>query len=92
MNLTTHELSIGLSLQRPISKQDIARRDEWMDHHTEELFSLAKEALMERARLEHHRDLWKNAAIRCDECATTGQHSTAECPFPAKHIPLFPEA
>ena len=41
MKLTKHELSIGESLHRPISKHDIAKRDEWMDRHTDELFRLA---------------------------------------------------
>ena len=82
MNLTIHELSIGLSLQRPISKQDLQRRDDWMDLHTDELFLLAKEALKGRSLL--------NASLWCDECATKG-HSTSECPFEHKHIPLFPE-
>ena len=42
MKLTKHELSIGESLNRPISKHDIVKRDEWMDRHTDELFRLAK--------------------------------------------------
>ena len=40
--LTLHELSIGESLNRPISKHDVIRRDEWMTKHTDELFRLAK--------------------------------------------------
>ena len=80
MNLDLHTLSIGASLQRPISKQDIQRRDDWMDRHTNELFSLAKDALTTR-----------KAALRCAECATTGDHATADCPFPARHVPMFPE-
>lgn len=42
MKLTKHELSIGESLNRPISKHDIVKRDEWMNRHTDELFRLAK--------------------------------------------------
>lgn len=42
MKLTLHELSIGHSLQSPISTQDHQRRDEWMDSNTDELFRLAK--------------------------------------------------
>jgi len=84
MNLDLHTLSIGASLQRPISKQDIARRDEWMDRHTDELFSLAKEALA--ARVEA-----KKSFCFCDECGSRGDHNTADCPFPHKHLPLFPE-
>lgn len=83
MTLTLHELSIGASLQRPISKQDIARRDDWMDHHTDHLFSLAKEALLAR-------DEKRKAARYCDECGRVGDHDSKDCPFPAKHIPLFP--
>ena len=85
MNLTLHDLSIGESLQSPISAQDIIRRDTWMILHTRELFSLAKEALTTRQERS-------KAALVCDECATTGSHSTENCPFPARHIPLFPEA
>ena len=84
MNLTPHELSIGLSLQRPISKQDIQRREDWMNRFTPELFSLAKEALT-------NRESTRKASLRCDECGTTGDHATADCKFPTKHIPLFPE-
>ena len=40
--LTLHEISIGESLNHPISKHDVIRRDEWMDRHTDELFRLAK--------------------------------------------------
>ena len=85
MNLTIHELSIGLSLQRPISKQDLQRQVDWMERYMGEMFILAKEALV-------NREMERKAALRCDECATTGQHATADCPFPARHIPLFPEA
>jgi hypothetical protein len=85
MNLTAHELSIGLSLQRPISKQDIQRREDWMERYIGEMFILSKEALI-------NREFQRKASLVCHECATTGQHSTAECPFPHRHIPLFPEA
>lgn len=85
MNLTLHDISIGESLQSPISAQDIIRRDAWMILHTRELFSLAKEALTTRQEQ-------RKAALVCHECATTGQHATADCPFPHKHVPLFPES
>ena len=26
----------------------------------------------------------------CSECARSG-HATADCPFPARHVPMFPE-
>jgi hypothetical protein len=42
MKLTKHELSIGESLNRPISKHDVIRLDEWMDLYRDELFRLAK--------------------------------------------------
>ena len=84
MNLTIHELSIGLSLQRPISKQDLQRRDDWMERYIGEMFILAKEALV-------NREMERKAALVCHECATTGQHDTASCPFPHRHVPLFPE-
>ena len=84
MNLNLHDISIGESLQRPISAQDLIRRDAWMILHTSELFSLAKEALL-------NRESQRKASLVCHECATTGQHDTADCPFPARHIPLFPE-
>lgn len=48
MNLTLHELSIGLSLTRPISSDDMKRGELWMDQHRDELFALAKEALTAR--------------------------------------------
>jgi hypothetical protein len=82
--LDLHSLSIGLSLQRPISKQDIQRRDEWLDSHTMELFGLAKEAL-------ETRKLAAKVFCRCHECGSTGDHATADCPFPTKHVSLFPE-
>ena len=85
MNLTTHELSIGLSLQRPISKQDLQRQVDWMERYIGEMFILSKEALL-------NRESQRKASLVCHECATTGQHATADCPFPARHIPLFPEA
>ena len=85
MNLTIHELSIGLSLQRPISKQDLQRREDWMERYIGEMFILSKEALL-------NRESQRKASLVCHECATTGQHATADCPFPARHIPLFPEA
>ena len=80
MNLTLHELSIGSSLMRPISKQDNRRQTDWLDMHLPELFSLAKLQLTEQRR----------AALICSECASTGQHQTEDCPFP-KTPPLFPE-
>jgi hypothetical protein len=51
MKLTRHELSIGESLNRPISKHDIARRDEWMERNTDELFRLAALGLELEAKL-----------------------------------------
>lgn len=59
-----------------------------MERHTDDLFALAREALTTRA-LELAAT--RKAALRCDECATTGDHSTADCRFPHKHVPLFPE-
>lgn len=84
MNLTLHELSIGSSLQTPVGEDDVRRSDRWMETNTRELFALAKEALESRL-------LATKAALRCDECGTTGQHATEHCPFPTKHIPLFPD-
>lgn len=74
MTLTLHELSIGLSLQSPISQQDYHRRDEWMQSHIRELFDLAKEALLARE------DRRKSALV-CMECGKAGDHSTEKCPF-----------
>lgn len=81
MKLTLHELSIGHSLQRAISPQDLQRQHTWMQWHLEEMFALAKEALESRA----------TALMVCTECGTKGQHDTSKCPFPARHIPLFSE-
>ena len=86
--LDLHTVSIGLSLQSPISIDDNCRRDQWMIRHTRELFALAKLGIIARdAEIEANR----KASLRCDECASTGDHATADCPFPARHVPLFPE-
>lgn len=50
MKLTLHELSIGHSLQRAISPQDLQRQYTWMQWHLEELFALAKKALEAEAK------------------------------------------
>ena len=55
-----------------------------MERYIGEMFILAKEALVNR-EMERKADLW------CDECATKGLHATTACPFPAKHVPMFPE-
>ena len=52
MKLTKHELSIGESLNRPISKHDVTRRDEWMAKYTDDLFRLAKIGIEAESKIE----------------------------------------